>query len=142
MITLGNNISHMERTGRGRTAKDVPQGNHFGAWLRARRTDRHLTGEALAFAIGGGMTQGRISAYERGHKKPERDTAVRIAEALNTEPREALEALMADTEGYSPTATPEESEFVRAMLNATPEQKAVVRALLESWGLGIGVEDL
>jgi transcriptional regulator with XRE-family HTH domain len=67
---------------RGRKPADIPHGNHFGAWLRARRDERDLTGEALAALIGGGFTQGRISSYETGVKNPERETVRLIAEAL------------------------------------------------------------
>lgn len=136
MITLGNNIFQMERTGRGRLAKDVPQGNNFGAWLRSKRLECHLTGEALAFAIGGSMTQGRVSAYERAHKKPERETVVQIAQALGADPREALEALMADTPGIEPLATLAEVQtpdtLLREFDQLTPEEQCVVAGVVTS----------
>lgn len=83
----------------GRPPVAVPEGNAFGLWLRSERKKQELTGEALAFLVGDGMTQGRISAYERGQRKPHRDTVVKIAQALGSDPREALRALMADTPG-------------------------------------------
>jgi transcriptional regulator with XRE-family HTH domain len=133
MITLGNNIFEMERSGRGRLAKDVPHGNNFGAWLRAKRLECHLTGEALAFAIGGGMTQGRVSAYERGHKKPERETVVVIAQALGADPREALEALMADTPGMPPVTQEEADDpatLYREFMALHPEDRAYLRTMI------------
>lgn len=129
MITLGNNISNMERPGRGRLVKDVPQGNNFGAWLRARRLERHLTGEALAFAIGGSMTQGRVSAYERGHKKPGRDTAVKIATALGADPGDALRALMFDTPGMEAESHTDTSvnDLYALILSLAPEDRETMR---------------
>ena len=60
--------------GRGRPASEVSVENHFGTWLRERRKMRDLTGEALAFRMGGKLTQSSISHYERGTKKPEAAT--------------------------------------------------------------------
>lgn len=80
------------------------------------------------------IARGNPDVYP-GSSRPEHDNAVKIGEVLG-DVEGSLKAA-----GYT-TTTPEESEFVRAMQSATPEQKAVVRALLESWGLGIGVEEL
>jgi transcriptional regulator with XRE-family HTH domain len=120
MITLGNNfLVTMGNVGRGRPATEVPSGNNFGAWLRSTRLKRGLTGEALAFAFGKGMTQGRISAYERGIKKPERQTASELATALGADPREALEALIADTPGFAPAPELEpQTELERRAVSA------------------------
>jgi transcriptional regulator with XRE-family HTH domain len=98
---LSDNFN-MGTVGRGRPASEVPTGNNFGAWLRERRRDRDLTGEALAFRMGGKLTQSSISHYERGTKKPEATTVFLLAQALGADPREALEALMADTPGLEP----------------------------------------
>ena len=134
MITLGNNIRMTRQAVRGRPAGDVPQGNNFGAWLRAKRLARHLTGEALAFAIGGGMTQGRISAYERGHKKPERETVVLLATALGADPHEALEALISDTPGLElPAALDEVSSpemLYRSIMSLDREDRAYLQGLV------------
>lgn len=135
MITLGNNfLVTMANVGRGRPATEVPIGNNFGAWLRQARLKRDLTGEALAFAFGKGMTQGRISAYERGIKKPERQTAAELAQALGVDPREALEALMADTPGLAPVpASPHSRAEDIALLDRLTEDQyqRLVRPLLE-----------
>lgn len=98
MVLVGNNLPVTTKR-RGRPAEDVDPNNNFGRWLRAERVARELTGEALAFAVGDGMTQGRISAYERGFKKPEPATVAQIATALGIDPQAGLDALQADTLG-------------------------------------------
>lgn len=80
----------------GRPPADVPDGNTFGAWLRQERNRRGMTGERLAEMVGGGMSQGRISSYERGIKEPERASVLLIATAL-----------------AGPDATPDEVEALR-----------------------------
>lgn len=126
MITIGNNFPvNMGNAGRGRPAAEVPTGNHFGAWLRKARHIRAMTGEALAFAIGGGMAQGRISAYERGIKKPERDTVVKIAQALGADPADALAALMRDTPGVEVNEEEETQikEWAQRLARFSPEEQ-------------------
>jgi transcriptional regulator with XRE-family HTH domain len=105
----------------GRPVGDVPDDNPFGKWLRAERINRGLTGEALAFLVGGGMSQGRISSYERGIKKPERESVFLLADAL-----------------AGPDATEDERESLRnEALRASVgiETQEIERSvLMERWG--------
>jgi transcriptional regulator with XRE-family HTH domain len=118
---------------------EVPDDNPFGKWLRAERTDRGLTGEALAFLIGGGMSQGRISSYERGIKKPERDSILQIADALagpdaDEETREALrkEALTASVGIEQIQRLPtDDAEFWDAYEGAPQEDRELAKQLLK-----------
>ncbi len=74
----------------------------FGDWVKLKRKEQGITLKELDALTG--VSYGAISDWERGRRTPHRDTAVRVAEALHSDPREALEALMADTPGLrSPT---------------------------------------
>ena len=129
---MSNNYC-MGNIGRGRPASDVPTGSNFGAWLRRVRTERGLTGEALAFKVGGGLTQSSISHYERGAKKPEAGTVFLLAQALCVDPQEALRALMADTPGLSdfPALSSSRTEAVEMLDALTDEQyNTIVKPLL------------
>ena len=119
----------------------------FGQWLHQERTRRGWTLEVMAAKMD--SVHSSISRLETGRSNPSAKMAIRIADALAGEDAtpETMERLRNEARaaraGLEPaTTTPEESEFVRAMLSATPEQKALIRAMLESWGLGIGVEEL
>jgi transcriptional regulator with XRE-family HTH domain len=99
-ITQGDNytvvIEMALRQGAGRPALDVPEGNGFGAWLRAERSKRGWSGETLAFRAN--MTQGMVSSYERGAKAPRRETIVKLARALAPDgaSEEEIERIVAD----------------------------------------------
>jgi transcriptional regulator with XRE-family HTH domain len=129
IMYLSDNFG-MGTVGRGGPASEVLSGNHFGTWLRQRRKARDLTGEALAFRMGGKLTQSSISHYERGTKKPEAATVFLLAQALGADPREALEALMADTPGLEaiPTkeAAPDVAQLLRFYGDLSPERKVKV----------------
>lgn len=70
---------------------------NFGDWVKLKRKQQGITLKELDALTG--VSYGAISDWERGRRTPHRDTAVRVAEALHGDPREALEALMADTLG-------------------------------------------
>lgn len=67
---------------------------HFGAWLRAARLSKGWSGERLGLAIG--SSQGNISLYERGLRRPHAHRITKIAGALDADLRLAMEAFMAD----------------------------------------------
>lgn len=79
------------------SAPEVGTGTAFATWLKRARANKGWSGERLAEEIG--TSQGTISMYERGQRHPHRERAVLLASALGEDPREALEALMADTPG-------------------------------------------
>lgn len=82
---------------RGRPETLQAKESSFSKWLKAARQRKGISGEQLAAAVG--ASQSMISAYERGFRLPRRERAVLLASALGEDPREALEALMADTPG-------------------------------------------
>lgn len=71
----------------------------FGNWVKLKRKERGITLKELDTLTG--VSYGAISDWERGRRTPHRDTAAQIATALGADPREALEALIADTPGLS-----------------------------------------
>jgi len=135
IMYLSDNFAMSNATAsRGRPAVDVPTGNHFGAWLRTKRTERGLTGEALAFATDGGITQSSISHYERGTKKPEAATVFLLAKALGVDSREAFDALAADTLGHDHDAAPKDNSVAEivAKYSGLPEKdKLLILEMLD-----------
>lgn len=129
----GNNFSVSEiKHGRGRRAADVPEGNHFGAWLRRKRDAQGLTGEALAFKVGGTMTQGRISSYESGKKRPEAVAVVELARALGADPYEAFSALLKDIPGMELSPLFEDDfELSTQLASLSPTKRALARGLMK-----------
>lgn len=93
-----------------------------------------MTGEALAFKIGGSTTQSSISHYERGVKKPECTTVFLLAQALGVDPMEGLKALMSDTPGLDVESligrygfmSPETVEMVQLLGLFPPEERRVM----------------
>lgn len=71
-----------------------------------------------------GLSQGGVSLYERGARHPKRENAARIATALGADPREALEALMADTPGLRdlPSTLPTRADGIAKLQALTEEQ--------------------
>lgn len=142
IMLIGNNFAIMASTGRGRPVAEVPTGNHFGAWLRNWRSQRGLTGEALAFKLDNKVTQGQISSYETGRKKPEASTAALLAQGLGRDPSEALEALMADAPGveieYVPVEDPDRTEYMAFFDNAPNDEarrrlKIIAEQVAAAW---------
>lgn len=102
-MSIGNNfIVTMGNVGRGRPVADIPSGNHFGAWLRYWRNQRGLTGEALSLLLEGKVSQGQISSYETGRKKPEAPTVKLLALGLGVDPQEAINELLKDEHSDEP----------------------------------------
>lgn len=93
-------VSVMAQLERGRPEILQAKQSSFGRWLKTARQRKGWSGEMLAAAVE--TSQSMISAYERGFRSPRREKAVELAEALGADPREALEALMADTPGLEP----------------------------------------
>jgi transcriptional regulator with XRE-family HTH domain len=54
----------------------------FGDWLRAERSARNLTQEALAERIGDGLTHVAVGDWERGKRKPRPRNVDALADAL------------------------------------------------------------
>lgn len=73
---------------------------HLGRWLKSHREEKKLTQMELAYAAG--TTPATISRIEKGNQGATEKRVVQIATALGADPREALEALMADTPGLEP----------------------------------------
>lgn len=61
---------------------------NIGSSIRRRRQELRLTQEDLAFRLR--IRQAQISAIERGKHNPSLALLERIAEALDTEPRELV----------------------------------------------------
>ena len=84
--------------------------SNFGDWLREERDRRGWDQPDVATRADTSIPT--ISRLETGARSPSRKLAIRIAEALGADPREALEALMADTPGLEPvvemTGVPDE----------------------------------
>jgi transcriptional regulator with XRE-family HTH domain len=79
-------------------------------------------------------SQSMISAYERGFRSPKREKAAELATALGADPREALDALIADTPGLAAaTDSPHSRAEDIALLNRLTEDQyqRLVRPLLE-----------
>jgi transcriptional regulator with XRE-family HTH domain len=68
---------------------------HFGAWLRAARLSKGWSGEKLALEIG--ASQGNVSMYERGIRRPQASRISQIAQVLGADLRQAMEAFLADS---------------------------------------------
>lgn len=64
----------------------------FGALLRKRRTNKHLSQEGLAFIVG--LDRTYISGIERGIRNPTLTVLFQIAQGLNL----SLAGLVADVE--------------------------------------------
>lgn len=67
-----------------------PLATRFGAMLRAARTRRHMTQEAVAAAAG--VTRLMIIVYERGDALPGLDVAVNLARAVSIDLGELVDA--------------------------------------------------
>lgn len=100
---------------------------YFAAWLKAARAKKGWSGERLAGEIG--TSQGTISMYERGLRHPHRERAVKMAEILGADPREALGALMIDTPGVIATtgASTSASDLYELILSLAPEDRETMR---------------
>lgn len=125
-------VSVMAQLERGRPEVLQAKSSSFGQWLKAARQKKGWSGEMLATAVE--TSQSMISAYERGFRSPRREKAAELATALGADPREALEALMADTPGLTPAAdSPHNRAEDIALLNKLTEDQyqRLVRPLLE-----------
>lgn len=112
-------------------AKPPPVGRSgaFAEWLREARSRKGWSGERLAEEVE--TSQGTVSMYERGLRHPHRERAVELATALGADPREALEALMADTPGLEPVVEMEravDEELLQDSLMAYTGDNPVLRA--------------
>jgi transcriptional regulator with XRE-family HTH domain len=58
----------------------VDEASSFGQWMRARRQALQLTQRSLGAVVG--LTAGMIRKIEADERRPSRDTALRLAEAL------------------------------------------------------------
>lgn len=74
--------------------------SNFGEWLRAARERRGWSQAQVAEYAETSVPT--ISRVETGERNPSRKLVTKIAVALGADPREALEALMADTPGLEP----------------------------------------
>jgi transcriptional regulator with XRE-family HTH domain len=82
----------------------------------------------------GKLTQSSISYYERGTKKPEAATVFLLAQALGANPREAMEALMADIPGMESveierTPDPDREMWVGAYDGLTEPRRKILLEL-------------
>jgi transcriptional regulator with XRE-family HTH domain len=109
----------------------------FGDWVKAKRKEQSLTLKGMEALTG--VSYGAISDWERGRRTPHRDTAVEIATALGADPREALEALMADTPGLEPlpemTSEPDEEYLQDALMAYAKERLETEGELLPGFTL-------
>lgn len=89
---------------------------HLGRWLKSHREEKKLTQMELAYAAG--TTPATISRIEKGNQGATEKRVVEIAKAMGADPREALEALQADTVGLEPEIEriPNEDELQRALM--------------------------
>jgi transcriptional regulator with XRE-family HTH domain len=103
---------------------------NFGDWVKLKRKEQGITLKELDALTG--VSYGAISDWERGRRTPHRDTAVRVAEALRSDPREALEALMADTPGLDPLPEieriPDEDEILAGIQAYTGDNPTIMAA--------------
>ncbi len=106
----------------------------FGDWLKAEREKRGWSQPQIADAAG--TSTPTISRIETGARGPSRKLARSIAQALGADPREALEALMADTPGIAPLATLDEVQTPDTLLREfdllTPEEQLVIAGVVTS----------
>lgn len=73
-----------------RILQPVPGGNDIGSKIRAARKEKDWNQKQLAEAVG--VPQSRMSDWERGRFRPERDNLARIARALG----KTIEHFLAD----------------------------------------------
>lgn len=143
-------VSVMAQLERGRPEILQAKQSSFGRWLKSARQKKGWSGEMLAAAVE--TSQSMISAYERGFRHPHRERAAELATALGADPREALEALIADTPGLEPLPEmeriPEEAllEHIELYTGDNPvllSAQAVQKALATAREAGpVGGEDM
>ena len=112
----------------------------FGDWLKTERKKKSLTQDQLAEISD--LTKAQISRLESGVQGTKRPTAVRLATALGADPREALEALMADTPGleveYVPNEDTDRTEYMAFFDNAPNDEarrrlKIIAEQVAAAW---------
>jgi transcriptional regulator with XRE-family HTH domain len=108
--------------------------NHFGEWLRAERDKRGWSQAQVAENAETSVPT--ISRVETGERSPSRKLVTKIATALGADPREALEALMADTPGLAPAPELEpqnelERRAIAAFSKLSDEEQESVLLLVE-----------
>jgi transcriptional regulator with XRE-family HTH domain len=102
----------------------------FGQWIKSERQARELTLKGLEAITG--VSYGAISDWERGRRTPHRDTAVQVAQAIGADPSKALDALMADTDGYTaPILNSEDTALLARIQDLNPEDREHIRGLVE-----------
>ena len=103
---------------------------NFGEWLKKERLAKNLSGRDLAEIAD--TTHASVSRFETGDRNPSRRMATQLAQALGADPREALEALMADTPGYSelpePERIPDEEELLAGIQAYTGDHPVLMSA--------------
>jgi transcriptional regulator with XRE-family HTH domain len=107
---------------------------NFGEWLKKERLAKNLSGRDLAVIAD--TTHASVSRFETGDRNPSRRMAAQLAEALGADPREALEALMADTPGLAPAPELEpqnelERRAIAAFSKLSDEEQESVLLLVE-----------
>jgi transcriptional regulator with XRE-family HTH domain len=85
---------------------------YFGAWLRAARLKKGWSGEKLALEMG--ASQGNVSMYERGIRRPQVSRITLIATVLGADPREAMDAFIADAGANLNPGTISDAEALEA----------------------------
>jgi len=112
----------------------------FGDWLKAEREKRGWSQPQIADLAG--TSTPTVSRIETGIRGPSRKLARSIAVAFGIDPREALEALMADTPGieveYVPNDDTDRSEYMAFFDNAPNDEarrrlKIIAEQVAAAW---------